>query len=71
MDMNRNITEPYSPTLPAWRQGDFMHRYILGVYSLYERLTRAFPEFSSSPAPGAAGGSTGHAGVRSAGVDER
>ena len=42
-DMNRNITEPHSPTLPAWRQGEFMHRYILGVYSLYERLTRAFP----------------------------
>jgi alpha-galactosidase len=42
-DMNRNITEPYSPALPAWRQGEFMHRYILGVYSLYDRLTRAFP----------------------------
>ncbi len=43
-DMNRTITEPYSPTLPAWRQGEFMHRYILGVYSLYDRLTKAFPE---------------------------
>ena len=42
-DMNRTITEPFSPTLPAWRQGEFMHRYILGVYSLYDRLTRAFP----------------------------
>lgn len=42
-DMNRNITEPYSPTLPAWRQGEFMHRYMLGVYSLYDRLTKAFP----------------------------
>jgi len=42
-DMNRNITEPFSPTLPAWRQGEFMHRYILGVYSLYDRLTKAFP----------------------------
>ena len=42
-DMNRNITEPFSPTLPAWRQGEFLHRYILGVYSLYERLTKAFP----------------------------
>ncbi len=42
-DMNRNITEPFTPTLPAWRQGEFMHRYILGVYALYERLTRAFP----------------------------
>jgi alpha-galactosidase len=42
-DMNRNITEPHSTTLPAWRQGEFMHRYILGVYSLYDRLTKAFP----------------------------
>jgi alpha-galactosidase len=42
-DMNRNITEPFSPPLKAWQQGEFMHRYILGVYSLYERLTSAFP----------------------------
>ena len=42
-DMNRNITEPFSPTLPAWRQGEFFHRYILGVYALYDRLTKAFP----------------------------
>jgi len=43
-DMNRWITEPRSPALPADRQGEFFHRYILGVYDLYERLTRAFPE---------------------------
>ncbi len=43
-DMNRNITEPFSATLPAERQGEFFHRYILGVYELFERLTRAFPE---------------------------
>ncbi len=43
-DMNRNITEPYSRALPADRQGEFFHRYILGVYELYDRLTRAFPE---------------------------
>jgi alpha-galactosidase len=42
-DMNRAITEPFAAALPAWRQGEFFHRYILGVYSLYERLTRAFP----------------------------
>jgi alpha-galactosidase len=42
-DMNRNITEPFTTTLPAWRQGEFMHRYILGVYDLYDRLTKAFP----------------------------
>lgn len=43
-DMNRNITEAYSPTLPTDRQKEFYHRYILGVYALYERLTQAFPE---------------------------
>jgi len=43
-DMNRWMTEPWSPTLPASRQGEFVHRYILGVYDLYGRLTRAFPE---------------------------
>ena len=42
-DMNRNITEPFSASLPPWRQGEFMHRYILGVYALYDRLTKAFP----------------------------
>ena len=30
--------------LPADRQGEFFHRYILGVYELYERLTTRFPE---------------------------
>ena len=43
-DMNRTITEPFSPALPADRQGEFFHRYILGVYDLYARLTAAFPD---------------------------
>jgi alpha-galactosidase len=43
-DMNRNITEPYSPVLPPERQGEFFHRYMLGVYELYDRLTKAFPK---------------------------
>ena len=42
-DMNRNITEPYSAALPADRQGEFFHRYVLGVYDLYARLVAAFP----------------------------
>ena len=41
-DMNRSITECYSATLPADRQGEVFHRYILGVYDLYERLTSEF-----------------------------
>lgn len=43
-DMNRNITEPWTPSLPADRQGEFFHRYILGVCELYRRLTTRFPE---------------------------
>lgn len=42
-DMNRNITEAYSPGLEPDRQGEFFHRYILGVYDLYERLVSEFP----------------------------
>ena len=42
-DMNRHITEFYSAALPADRQGEFAHRYILSVYSLAERLKTAFP----------------------------
>ncbi len=43
-DMNRNITEAFSANLPAGQQGEFFHRYILGVYRLYEKLTAEFPE---------------------------
>ena len=42
--MNRSITECFSAGLPADRQGEAYHRYILGVYDLYERLTSQFPE---------------------------
>lgn len=42
-DMNRNITECYSSALPEDRQGELMHRYILGVYKLAEKLTNEFP----------------------------
>ena len=43
-DMNRNITEMYGAKLPADQQIEFPHRYILGVYQLYARLTEAFPK---------------------------
>ncbi len=43
-DMNRSITECFSRGWPADRQGEVYHRYILGVYDLYERLTSEFPQ---------------------------
>lgn len=54
-DMNRYMSEPYSSSLPADRQGEVMHRYILGVYDLYERLTTEFPDilFESCASGGA------------------
>lgn len=54
-DMNRSITECYSKAFPADRQGEIFHRYILGVYSLYERLIENFPEilFESCASGGA------------------
>lgn len=42
-DMNRYMTEIGSLDLPANRQKEVAHRYILGVYHLYERLTTRFP----------------------------
>lgn len=42
-DMNRNITEAWSAQLPADRQREVWHRYILGVYELLERLQTRFP----------------------------
>ncbi|MGB8460533.1 MAG: alpha-galactosidase [Priestia megaterium] len=54
-DMNRNITEIGSVGLPANRQFEVVHRYILGVYDLYERLTKKFPDilFESCASGGA------------------
>lgn len=42
-DMNRYITECFSSEGENRRQGEVMHRYILGLYSLYERLVNEFP----------------------------
>lgn len=54
-DMNRCMSEVYSHGCDASHQGTVMHRYILGVYDLYERLTSAFPEilFESCASGGA------------------
>lgn len=43
-DMNRYVSECYSASLPYHRQGEVMHRYILGVYDLAQRLLDEFPD---------------------------
>lgn len=42
-DMNRQLTEVGSATLPADRQRELWHRYVLGVYDLMDRLTTDYP----------------------------
>jgi alpha-galactosidase len=54
-DMNRNITEAFGASLPPERQGEFFHRYILGVYGLYRRLTAEFPELLFESCAGGGG----------------
>jgi alpha-galactosidase len=43
-DMNRPLTCLGSSSLPADRQREQSHRYVLGLYSLIGRLTEEFPE---------------------------
>lgn len=42
-DMNRIVSDLYSPSLSSERQGEVMHRYQLGLYRCLEELTRRFP----------------------------
>ena len=54
-DMNRYMSEPYSKGRAPGEQGKVMHKYILGVYDLYTRLTTEFPHilFESCASGGA------------------
>lgn len=42
-DMNRPLTDVFSAAWPADQQGEIFHRYVLGVYDLYERLISWYP----------------------------
>ncbi len=42
-DMNRRLTEVWSQSLPAERQGETRHRYILGLYRILEHLVQTYP----------------------------
>lgn len=54
-DMNRNITEPYSNYLAADEQGEVFHRYIMGVYRLYQKLTEKYPNILFESCAGGGG----------------
>ncbi|MBW7460921.1 alpha-galactosidase, partial [Paenibacillus sepulcri] len=54
-DMNRNMTEIGSALLPADRQRETAHRYMLGLYSVLERITTAFPDILFESCSGGGG----------------
>jgi len=43
-DMNRPLTEVFNLNAPAKEQGKVYHKYVMGVYRLYEKLIAAFPD---------------------------
>ncbi len=43
-DMNRSVANVYSSALPAERQGEVFHRYVLGVYEMMEQLVTRYPD---------------------------
>ncbi|MBR6088590.1 MAG: alpha-galactosidase, partial [Anaerolineaceae bacterium] len=42
-DFNRSVCDVYSHALPPERQGEVLHRFMLGLYELLDRLTSEFP----------------------------
>ena len=54
-DMNRHITEIGSAQLPADRQRETAHRYMLGLYSVMERITTSFPHILFESCSGGGG----------------
>jgi alpha-galactosidase len=43
-DMNRIFSDRYSVALDADRQGEFQHRYYIGLYRVMKELTESFPD---------------------------
>ena len=43
-DMNRSISDVWSGLLPRERQGEAMHRYVLGLYRILEEITAKHPQ---------------------------
>ena len=54
-DFNRHLSDLYSAAIPAERQGEIYHRYMLGVYELLERVTSSFPDILFESCSGGGG----------------
>ncbi len=54
-DMNRHITDAYSSALPADRQPEIYHRYMLNLYALLDYLNKRFPDVAFEGCSGGGG----------------
>lgn len=54
-DMNRSISDAFSLSIEKERQGEFYHRYILGVYKLLEKLLKKYPNILMEGCSGGGG----------------
>jgi alpha-galactosidase len=54
-DMNRHMTEIGSAVLPADRQRETAHRYMLGLYKILEEITSKFPQILFESCSGGGG----------------
>ena len=54
-DFNRSVCNVYSNNLPADRQGETAHRFMLGTYSLLDRLLKAYPDLMIEGCSGGGG----------------
>lgn len=43
-DMNRHLSDIYQADLPADRQGEVYHRYVLGLYDLLKKIVDRYPD---------------------------
>ena len=54
-DMNRNMTEAFSPSLPPERMNETQHRYMLGLYRVLDTITSRFPDILFESCSGGGG----------------
>ncbi|WP_198662308.1 alpha-galactosidase [Exiguobacterium sp. TNDT2] len=54
-DFNRNVTEVFSTSLPSDRQGEVLHRYVLGLYEVLETITSRYPNILFESCSGGGG----------------
>ena len=54
-DFNRSISDIFNGNIPADRQGEVAHRYVLGLYDILEKLVNRYPDILFESCSGGGG----------------